>query len=108
MSMEANISDEAQCVHCGAGTLTIEEIARSFGCGDKLFIVENVPMWACTTCGESWFTAQTMHEIEGVKARRSALQSNITFSHEPGGPRKRQENLPAKVFIQFSERNRDA
>lgn len=30
-------------------------------------------MWSCSRCGESYFTAQTMHEIERIKALRKAL-----------------------------------
>jgi len=30
-------------------------------------------MWSCPSCGESYFTASTMHEIERIKALRNAL-----------------------------------
>ena len=30
-------------------------------------------MWSCPHCGESYFTAQTMHEIERIKALRKSL-----------------------------------
>jgi hypothetical protein len=30
-------------------------------------------MWSCPHCGESYFTAQTMHEIERIKALRKSV-----------------------------------
>ena len=30
-------------------------------------------MWSCPGCGESYFTAQTMHEIERIKALRKSV-----------------------------------
>ena len=30
-------------------------------------------MWSCPHCGESYFTAQTMHELERIKALRKSV-----------------------------------
>ena len=30
-------------------------------------------MWSCAHCGESYFTAQTMHELERIKALRKSV-----------------------------------
>lgn len=30
-------------------------------------------MWSCSSCGESYFTAQTMHELERIKALRNSV-----------------------------------
>ena len=30
-------------------------------------------MLSCPNCGESWFTAQTMHEIERIKRLRKSV-----------------------------------
>jgi hypothetical protein len=30
-------------------------------------------MWSCPQCGESYFTAQTMHEIERIKTLRKSV-----------------------------------
>jgi hypothetical protein len=36
-------------------------------------VIEGIPMWSCPRCGESYFTAQTMHEIERIKALRKSV-----------------------------------
>ncbi len=30
-------------------------------------------MWSCPLCGESYFSAQTLHEIERIKALRKSV-----------------------------------
>ena len=41
--------------------------------GAALLVIEGIPMWSCSRCGESYFTAQTMHEIERIKALRKSV-----------------------------------
>jgi YgiT-type zinc finger domain-containing protein len=48
-------------------------VTRSFGQGAALLVVEGIPMWSCASCGESYFTAQTMHELERIKALRKSV-----------------------------------
>ncbi len=30
-------------------------------------------MWSCSNCGESYFSSQTMHELERIKTLRKAV-----------------------------------
>ena len=47
---------------------------RKFGKEKSLFAIEGIPTISCPHCGESWFAAQTMHEIEQIKRlRKSAV-----------------------------------
>ena len=46
---------------------------RSYGKGATLFVIENVPLVSCPHCGESYLTAETLHEIERIKVHRRAL-----------------------------------
>jgi hypothetical protein len=47
--------------------------AGSYGKGANLFVIENVPIVSCPHCGESYLTAETLHEIERIKLHRKAL-----------------------------------
>jgi YgiT-type zinc finger domain-containing protein len=49
------------------------EVTRSFGRGPALIVIEGIPLWSCPHCGESYFTAQTLHEIERIKTLRKAV-----------------------------------
>ena len=66
-------SVEPSCAHCNAGTVQLKHVTRSFGKGEDLLVIENIPMWSCSRCGESYFTAQTMHELERIKALRKSV-----------------------------------
>jgi YgiT-type zinc finger domain-containing protein len=61
------------CEACGAPGACVRHVTRSFGHGDKLLIIENVPMVSCPRCGESYFTADTLHEIERIKRNRHVV-----------------------------------
>jgi len=51
----------------------MRQVTRSFGRGSKLLLIEDIPLWTCPHCGESYFTAQTLHEIERIKALRKSV-----------------------------------
>ena len=67
------MSSDEPCVHCNKEGLLLREVTRSFGKGSALLVIERIPMISCPHCGESWFTAQTMHEIERIKRLRKSV-----------------------------------
>ncbi|MDQ3255410.1 MAG: type II toxin-antitoxin system MqsA family antitoxin [Acidobacteriota bacterium] len=56
--------------------MQLKHVTRSFGKGAALLVIEAIPMWSCPSCGESYFSAQTMHEIERIKALRKSVAIN--------------------------------
>ena len=62
-----------QCDICGQEGITLRYISRSYGKGDNLLVIENIPMLSCSHCGESYLTAQTLHEINNIKKHRQTL-----------------------------------
>jgi YgiT-type zinc finger domain-containing protein len=58
---------------CGKSGAVIRQVSRSYGKGANLFVIENVPIVSCPNCGESYITADTLHEIERIKLHRKAL-----------------------------------
>lgn len=50
-------------------------MTRGFGSGVDLLVIEGIPVWS-PACGESYFTAQTMHEIERIKALRKSIATS--------------------------------
>jgi len=61
------------CDICGKKGTEIRTMTRSYGKGANLLIIENVPAVACPNCGESYLTAETLHEIERIKLHRKNL-----------------------------------
>jgi YgiT-type zinc finger domain-containing protein len=64
------------CLHCGSAHIQVKHVTRSFGEGAKLLLIEAIPMIACSNCGESYFSAKTMHEIARIKALRKSVAVN--------------------------------
>ena len=61
------------CDICGHEGAEIRRVARSYGKGERLLVIENVPVVSCPHCGESYMTADTMHEIERIKLHRRSF-----------------------------------
>jgi YgiT-type zinc finger domain-containing protein len=61
------------CASCGREGAELRKVTRSFGHGLSLLVIENIPLWSCPHCSESYFTAQTMHELERIKTLRKSV-----------------------------------
>ena len=59
------------CENCGKDGARIIHVSRSYGKGSALLVIENVPVVSCPHCGESYLTADTLHEIERIKLQRA-------------------------------------
>lgn len=58
------------CDNCGVKAAHIRRVAKSYGKGAELLVIEDVPVVSCTHCGESYLTADVLHELEKIKAHR--------------------------------------
>lgn len=61
------------CDICSSEGARIRRITRTYGRGEDLLVIENIPAVSCPHCGESYLTAQTLHEIERIKLYRKSL-----------------------------------
>jgi YgiT-type zinc finger domain-containing protein len=61
------------CDVCGKEGAIIGKVAETFGKGKQLLVIENIPMVKCPHCRESYFDAETLHEIERIKRHRKDL-----------------------------------
>ena len=66
------------CDNCGKKGAKIRKLPRSYGKGRKLLIIENVPVISCPHCGESYLTAETLHEVERIKLHRNNFAEERT------------------------------
>ena len=58
------------CDICGKKGALKKHMSRSYGSGNNLLVIENVPVIGCPHCGESYLEADTLHEIERIKMHR--------------------------------------
>lgn len=68
------------CQICGKEGARIRRVSRSYGKGSDLLIIENIPVVSCPICGESYLTAETLHEIERIKLHRQSCAVNRNVS----------------------------
>ena len=61
------------CDICGETGARTRHVTRSYGKGKRLIVIENIPAVSCPHCGESYFTADTLHEIERIKLHRGSF-----------------------------------
>ena len=62
-----------KCDICGKEGARVRRVTRSYGKGEGLLVIENVPVVSCPNCGESYLTAETLHEIERIKLHRQSF-----------------------------------
>ncbi|MBI3471242.1 MAG: type II toxin-antitoxin system MqsA family antitoxin [Candidatus Solibacter usitatus] len=62
-----------RCENCGREEAHVRRLTRSYGRGPSLLVVESVPVVSCPGCGATYLTAETLHEIERIKAHRRSL-----------------------------------
>jgi YgiT-type zinc finger domain-containing protein len=61
------------CDVCGKRGARKRKLTRSYGKGKDLLVIENVPAISCPHCGESYLTADTLHEIHRLRLHRKGL-----------------------------------
>ena len=61
------------CDICGAQDARLRHVTRSYGKGKNLLVIEEIPVVSCPHCGESYLTAETLHEIERIKLHRQSF-----------------------------------
>jgi YgiT-type zinc finger domain-containing protein len=61
------------CDCCGKKKAVIKRVTRSFGKGKNILVIEGVPMVVCPDCGQSYFTADTLHELERLKLHKESM-----------------------------------
>jgi len=62
-----------RCDICGKEGARIQRVTRAYGRGGRELLIRNVPVVTCPQCGQSYLTAETLHEIERIKIHRRTL-----------------------------------
>jgi len=72
-----------RCDNCGKEGARVRRVARTYGRGRDIFVIENVPVVSCPHCGESYLEAETLHEIERIKLHRKrfAVRRSVSVAN---------------------------
>lgn len=55
----------SKCYFCG-GKTEIRKIDVDFRWGDKLFVIQKVPVEVCTKCGERYYSAKVSSKMDKI------------------------------------------
>jgi len=69
-----------KCDVCGKEGARQRYVSRSYGKGESLLVIEDVPTIHCPNCGEGYMTAQTLQVIERIKKLRQTVVSKRPVS----------------------------
>jgi len=61
------------CEICGEGNTSIKRTTKSFGRGQGLVVIEDIPIISCGNCHESYITASTAQEIDRIRKNRAVV-----------------------------------
>lgn len=62
-----------KCELCGTQAAAIKKTTKSFGRGNNLIVIESIPIIHCTSCHESYVTADTARELDRIRKDRRSL-----------------------------------
>ena len=68
------------CDICGKKGARNRHVTRSYGKEENLLVIENIPIVSCPHCGESYLTAEILHEIERIKLHRKSFTRKRNIS----------------------------
>jgi YgiT-type zinc finger domain-containing protein len=58
------------CDLCGEPGVRVRRVARNYGKGLSLMVIDDIPVVDCPHCGKSYMTPETIQRIERIKANR--------------------------------------
>jgi YgiT-type zinc finger domain-containing protein len=70
--MNNNQDTMVTCDKCGKEGAKIRRVSKSYGEGEALLVIENVPVISCPTCRETHLTADTVQGINRIKSNRDS------------------------------------
>jgi len=63
------------CDICGQGGAKAKRVSRSYGKGADMVVIDCIPVVVCPNCGESYMTADTMHEVQRLKLHKRSVKA---------------------------------
>jgi YgiT-type zinc finger domain-containing protein len=68
-------TETTTCDVCGEEGARRKHVSRAYGKGENMVVIDKVPIVVCPHCGESYMTADTMHEVERIKLHKRSMKT---------------------------------
>lgn len=63
------------CDVCGQDGARTKHVSKAYGKGDEMVVIDQIPIVVCPSCGASYMTAETLHEVERLKLHKRSLKT---------------------------------
>ena len=67
------------CGFCEGGRLRRRRVRHFFAVGRDVVVIDDVPAYVCSQCGERYFVQQTVRDMRRLSRERSLLRKRISF-----------------------------
>lgn len=61
---------QTTCDVCGKPGARARKVTRTYGKGDDLLVIENVPVVSCPHCGETYLTAPVLRRLDRIRTKK--------------------------------------
>ncbi len=68
--MREKESELIVCDICGVQSARVVKRPQVLGRGERMMLVDNVPVISCKNCGESYMTSDTMHKLDEIRVKQ--------------------------------------
>ena len=58
------------CDICGVQSARVVKRPQVLGRGERMMLVDNVPVISCKNCGESYMTSDTMRKLDEIRVKQ--------------------------------------
>ena len=66
-----------KCEFCGGDT-KLKQVKRQHWLNGKLYIVENMDAEVCTECGERYFHAKTLDDVDALLSKQHMIEETLS------------------------------
>lgn len=67
------------CAFCEGGRLRRRRVRHFFAVGRDLVVIDDVPAYVCSQCGERYFVRQTVRDMRRLSREHSLLRIRYFF-----------------------------
>ena len=72
--------NETPCPVCGEPA-EVKLVAKAFGRGESLLVIEDIPVISCRHCHERYLTAETLRRIDAVRRQPEHTSRMVKVDH---------------------------
>jgi YgiT-type zinc finger domain-containing protein len=66
-----------ECEFCHSREIVRTVVNEVYPSSDEYFLIENIPVWRCTQCGERYYEATVLVKVERLLEKRTPVLRTV-------------------------------